>query len=116
MDNNKSTQQRKKRSKSKESISAFKKELKALTLEPVYGENIKDIITRITAKLQQLAESYGYEIEFPERAKKDIEGDIYYFVYPIKVKTKHGYKKIYLEVEYLIYDEGRWMGIITDIK
>jgi len=87
-----------------------------MMLEPIYGENIKDIITRLTSKLEEIAESYGYEIEFPERAKKDIEGDIYYFVYPIKVKTRHGFKKINLEVQYMIYDEGKWMGVITEVK
>lgn len=115
MENNRSKQQ-KKRKKSKESILAFKKELRAMMLEPIYGENIKDIITRLTSKLEETAESYGYEIEFPERAKKDIEGDIYYFVYPIKVKTRHGSKKLNLEVQYMIYDEGKWMGVITEVK
>jgi hypothetical protein len=115
VENNRSKQQ-KKRKKSKESILAFKKELRAMMLEPIYGENIKDIITRLTSKLEEIAESYGYEIEFPERAKKDIEGDIYYFVYPIKVKTRHGFKKINLEVQYMIYDEGKWMGVITEVK
>ena len=115
MENNRSAQQ-KKRKKSKESILAFKKELRALILEPFYGDSMKDILTRITSKLEELAESYGYEIEFPERSRKDIEGDIYYFIYPIKVKTKHGYKKINLEVQYMIYDEGKWLGVITEVK
>ncbi|BFH72569.1 hypothetical protein SJAV_05130 [Sulfurisphaera javensis] len=114
MEKNKSKQKGRKRAS--ESIAALKKELRALTFEPIYGETLKEIAAKLTTKIQEIIESYGYEVEFPERAKKDVEGDVYYFVYPLKIKTKHGIKKIYLEVEYLIYDENAWMGIITDVK
>ncbi|AHC52374.1 hypothetical protein SUSAZ_11150 [Sulfolobus acidocaldarius SUSAZ] len=114
MEKNKQQKTRKKRV-SRESITAFKKELKSLSMEPIYGESLKDILARLTSKLEEVALSYGYEIEFPERAKKEVEGDVYYFIYPIKVKTKHGEKRLTLEVEYMLYEEGRWMGIITDV-
>lgn len=114
MEENKSKEKKKRRAS--ESIITLKKELKALTFEPFYGGSLKEIVTKITTKIQEIIESYGYEVEFPERARKDIEGDVYYFEYPLKIKTKHGYKKIYIQVEYLIYDENAWMGMITDIK
>ncbi|QIW24958.1 hypothetical protein EWF20_13020 [Sulfolobus sp. S-194] len=104
------------RKRTSESIVTLKKELKALTFEPIYGESLKEIVTKLTTKIQEIIESYGYEVEFPERAKKEVEGDVYYFIYPLKIKTKHSTKKVYLEVEYLIYDENAWMGIITDVK
>jgi len=115
VEKNKSKQKGHKRSYS-ESLSALKKELRALTFEPIYGESLKEIAAKLTTKIQEIVESYGYEVEFSERAKKEVEGDVYYFIYPLKIKTKHSTKKIYLEVEYLIYDENAWMGIITDIK
>lgn len=115
MEKNKSKQKGRKRSYS-ESLTTLKKELKALTFEPIYGESLKEIVAKLTTKIQDIIESYGYEVEFSDRAKKEVEGDVYYFIYPLKIKTKHGTKKIYLEVEYLIYDENAWMGIITDVK
>jgi len=115
VENNKSKQKARKRLYS-ESLSALKKELRALTFEPIYGESLKEIAAKLTAKIQEIVESYGYEVEFSERAKKEVEGDIYYFIYPLKIKTKHSTKKIYLEVEYLIYDENTWMGIVTDVR
>ncbi len=100
-----------------ESITAFKKELKAISFEPFYGNGIKDIIAKLTVKLEEIASQYGYEIEFPERARTEIEGDIYYFEYDVKVKTKISAKKITVQVQFMnvTYEQG-WMGIITSIK
>ncbi len=102
--------------KGRESISAFKEELRSMTFEPFYGENIKSIITRITSKIQSLAEDYGYDIEFPKKAEMEIDGNIYYFNYTLKVKTKTSTKKITLQVQYIMYEEENWVGMITDVK
>lgn len=101
-----------------ESILAFKKELKAITFEPFYGSTIKDIIAKLTVKLEEITSEYGYEIEFPEKAKTEIEGDIYYFEYDVKIKTKVSNKKITIQVQFMnvTYEQGGWMGIITSVK
>ncbi|MEM0122783.1 MAG: hypothetical protein QXF93_04755 [Saccharolobus sp.] len=99
-----------------ESISAFKKELKALSFEPIYGESIKDIITRLTVKIEEIANQYKYSIEYPEKAEVDAEGDTYYFIYPITIKTRSGKKKIYVNVQYFMYDQNQWVGMITGIR
>ncbi|ACP36890.1 conserved hypothetical protein [Sulfolobus islandicus Y.G.57.14] len=108
-------EQQKKRRYS-ESITAFKKELKALSFEPIYGESIKDIIARLTVKIEDIANQYKYAVEFPEKAEIEAEGDVYYFIYPITLKTKTGRKKIYLHVQYLMYDQNQWAGMITGVK
>ncbi|EWG07554.1 MAG: hypothetical protein ASUL_03569 [Candidatus Aramenus sulfurataquae] len=102
--------------KGRESISAFKEELRSMTFEPFYGENIKSIVTRITSKIQSLAEDYGYDIEFPKKAEMEIDGNIYYFNYTLKVKTRTSTKKIILQVQYIMYEEENWVGMITDVK
>ncbi|MQL55676.1 hypothetical protein GFB69_07975 [Acidianus ambivalens] len=102
--------------RSNESISAFKEELRALSFEPIYGESVKDIIMRFTTKIQELAEQYGYEIEFPKKAGVETDGNIYYFVYNIKVKTKMSVKKLKISIQYIMYDNNQWVGLITGIK
>jgi hypothetical protein len=102
--------------KGRESILAFKEELRSMTFEPFYGENIKSIITRITSKIQSLAEDYGYDVEFPKKAEMEIDGNIYYFNYTLKVKTKTSTKKITLQVQYIMYEEENWVGMITEVK
>jgi hypothetical protein len=99
-----------------ESIAAFKKELKALSFEPIYGESIKDIIARLTVKIEEIANQYKYSVEFSEKAEIETEGDIYYFIYPIILKTKTGRKKVYIHVQYLMYDQNQWVGMITGVK
>ncbi len=106
-----------KRRLSAESILAFKKELKALAFEPIYGESIKEIAAKLTAEIEKLAEEYGYEIIFSEKSEVEIEGDIYYFDYIIKVKTKHnGIRKMKVRVQYIMYDQNYWVGLITEVR
>lgn len=76
---------------------------------------MKEIATRFTTMIQQMAERYGYDVEFPERAQTEIDGETYYFVYQVKVRTKAGPKKIYIEAQYFLYD-GAWMGMITNVR
>lgn len=99
-----------------EKIDAFKKELKALAFEPIYGNSIKEIVTYLTIKIQEIAEEYGYKVEFPEEAEVEIEGEVYYFNYIINIHTKTGKRKVNINVQYIMYDEGRWMGMITEVK
>ncbi|AWR98879.1 hypothetical protein [Metallosphaera hakonensis] len=99
-----------------ENISAFKEELRAITFEPIYGDSVKDIITRLTAKIQELSEKYDYTIEFPKKADVETDGNIYYFTYNLKVKTKGGLKKIQIKVQYIMYDQEGWVGMITEIS
>ncbi|MEM0374036.1 MAG: hypothetical protein QXV69_05545 [Sulfolobaceae archaeon] len=109
--------QQKQKKKRLERIDAFKKELKALAFEPIYGNSIKEIAANLTIKIQEIAEEYGYKVEFPEKAEVEIEGDIYYFSYPIKVITSANIiKRIKILVQYMLYDEKRWIGMITDIE
>jgi len=110
------SKERQKKKKYNESILAFKKELRALSFEPIYGESMKDIITRLTVKIEELANQYGYSVEFPERAEVDTEGDIYYFIYPITLKTKTGKKKVNIHIQYIMYDQNQWIGMITSVK
>lgn len=110
------TESRRKKLSKGESIAAFKEELRSLTFEPIYGDTIKSIITSITTKIQTLAEEYGYEIEFPKRAEIETDGNIYYFIYTLKVKTKITTKRIRLHVQYIMYEEENWIGIITEVK
>ena len=102
--------------RSNESITAFKEELRALSFEPIYGESVKDIIMRFTTKIQELAEQYGYEVEFPKKAEVETDGNIYYFAYNIKVKTKMSIKKLKISIQYIMYDNNQWVGLITSIK
>jgi hypothetical protein len=104
--------------KTNESIIAFKKELKAISFEPIYGKGVKDIITRLTVELEKIATEYGYEIEFPEKAKTEIEADVYYFDYEIKIKTKLSIKKMRLQVQFIngAYEDGGWTGMITAVE
>jgi len=109
-------QQRQKKRKT-ERIDAFKKELRALTFEPIYGSSIKEIAANLTIKIQNIAEEYGYKVEFPEKSEVEIEGDVYYFSYPIKIITSNNtVKRIKIVVQYIIYDENRWIGMITEVK
>ena len=101
--------------KGRESLIVFKKELKSLTFEPTYGGSMKEIATRFTTIIQQLADRYGYDVEFPERAQTEIDGETYYFVYLVKVKTKGGARNMYIEAQYFLY-EGSWMGMITNVR
>ncbi|AWR98191.1 hypothetical protein DFR86_02330 [Acidianus sulfidivorans JP7] len=94
----------------------FKQELAALTFEPIYGESIKDIIARLTIKIQQLAEEYGYQIEFPKKAEIETDGNIYYFSYTLKIKTKFSIKKLKMNVQYIMFENNEWIGLITGIK
>lgn len=106
-----------KRRASYESILAFKKELKALAFEPIYGESIKEIAAKLTSKIEKLAEEYGYDVMFSEKSEVEIEGDIYYFDYVIRVKTKNAeIKKLKIRVQYIMYDQNYWMGLITEVK
>ncbi len=107
---------RSKSAQAKESIIAFKRELLALTFEPIYGSSFKDVLTRLTVKIQELASSYGYEVEFANRATKVSEGDGYYFEYPLKVKKGSMTRKLRLGVQYLFYEDGKWVGMLVDVK
>ncbi|QKR00463.1 hypothetical protein GWK48_08830 [Metallosphaera tengchongensis] len=98
-----------------ESISTFKEELRAITFEPIYGESVKDIITRLTTKIQEIAEKYDYVVEFPKKAEVETDGNIYYFSYVLKVKTKVGIKRVEIKVQYIMYDHEGWVGMITSI-
>ncbi|WPX07523.1 hypothetical protein SOJ17_000636 [Metallosphaera sedula DSM 5348] len=99
-----------------ESISAFKEELRAITFEPIYGDSVKDIITRLTTKIQELSEKYDYVIEFPKKAEVETDGNIYYFTYNLRVRTKAGVKRIQVRVQYIMYDQEGWVGMITEIS
>lgn len=110
------TKKQKLKSSKNESISAFKQELFALSFEPIYGDSLKDIITRLTAKIQELAEDYGYQVEFPKKAEVETDGNIYYFKYSLKVKTKFATKRLRLTVQYIMFDNNEWIGLITEIK
>lgn len=99
-----------------ESISAFKEELRAITFEPIYGDSVKDIITRLTTKIQELSEKYDYMIEFPKKADVETDGNIYYFTYNLRVRTKGGVKRIQVKVQYIMYDQEGWVGMITEIS
>jgi hypothetical protein len=104
------------RIKISESISAFKEELRAITFEPIYGDSVKDIITRLTAKIQEISEKYDYDIEFPKKAEVETDGNIYYFDYQLKVKTKSGTKRLTMRVQYIMYDQEGWVGMITEVE
>lgn len=110
------TKKQKLRSSKGESISAFKQELLALSFEPIYGDSLKDIITRLTTKIQELAEEYGYQVEFPKKAEVETDGNIYYFRYTLKVKTRFVTKQLKLTVQYIMFDSNEWIGLITEIK
>ncbi|AEB95527.1 MAG: hypothetical protein QXR57_03635 [Metallosphaera sp.] len=99
-----------------ESISAFKEELRAITFEPLYGDSIKAIITKLTAKIQEISEKYDYSVEFPKGAEVETDGNTYYFVYNLKIKTKVGTKRVQMEVQYMMYDQESWVGMITKIS
>lgn len=104
------------RSTKSENISAFKQELLALSFEPIYGDSLKDIITRLTARIQGLAEEYGYQVEFPKKAEVETDGNIYYFKYSLKIKTKSTAKRLKLTVQYIMFDNNEWIGLITELK
>ncbi|ARM74982.1 hypothetical protein [Acidianus manzaensis] len=112
----KQTKRQKLHANKNESISAFKEELSALEFEPIYGDSIKDIIARLTTKIQELAEDYGYQIEFPKKAEIEVDGNIYYFNYNLKIKTKFNIKRLKVNVQYIMFDNNEWIGLITEIK
>ncbi|EZQ11006.1 hypothetical protein [Candidatus Acidianus copahuensis] len=107
---------KKRKSYRSESISAFKEELRAMSFEPIYGDSVKDIMIRLTAKIQELAEGYAYQVEFPKKADIETEGDVYYFNYTVKVKTPFSVKKLGINVQYMMFDEKIWVGMITKVQ
>ncbi|MCG2887947.1 MAG: hypothetical protein L7H21_01295 [Sulfolobales archaeon] len=105
-----------KKTPNRESISALKKELMALAFEPIYSSSFKDVVTRLTVMLQALASQYGYDVEFSGRVTKISDGDRYYFEYPVTLKRGSVSRKLKLGVQYLFYEEGKWVGMIVDVK
>ena len=99
-----------------ESFTPFKKELIAMSFEPLYGRSIKEILIRLTSLVQEIASSYGYEVEFSPRFSKILDGDSVYFEFPVTVKGRNASKKLKLGLKATFYEEGRWVGMLVDVK
>ena len=107
---------REKSNNQKESFTPFKKELVAMSFEPLYGRSIKEILIRLTSLIQDIASSYGYEVEFSPRFSKILDGDSVYFEFPVTVKGRKTSKKLKLGLKATFYEDGIWVGMLVDVK